>query len=41
MTLINVLKQRSNTDPCGTSEETAEGDEKSPKIRTEGYRFLK
>jgi hypothetical protein len=38
MSLTNVLKRRGpNTDPCGTPEETAKGDEKAPEILTEEY----
>jgi hypothetical protein len=36
MSLTNILKRRGpSTDPCGTPEGTAKGDEKKPKIRTQ------
>jgi hypothetical protein len=39
MSLINILKRRGpSTDPCGTLEETAKGDEREPKILTKEYR---
>jgi hypothetical protein len=38
MSLTNILKRREpSTNPCGTPEETAKGDEKAPKILTEEY----
>ena len=41
MSLKNILKIRGpNTDPCGTPEETAKGDEKAPEIPTEEYRSV-